>query len=136
METSGPVDPNNSSQTEGLAWNYAMAWSNGTIDLFSSFIPGVAGGGNSEPISRDSEIGQDLSRRGANLPETFGAPLYWGAVPFTSGPIYFGAVLCLLFLMGLTLVKGPVKWWFALGTLFTIMLSMGSNLEWFNRIIF
>lgn len=136
LETQGPVDPNNSSQTEGLAWNYAMAWSNGTIDLFSSFIPGVAGGGSGEPISRNSVIGQDLTRRGANLPETFGAPLYWGGLPFTSGPIYFGAVIFFLFLMGITLVKGPVKWWLALGTLFTFMLSMGSNLEWFNRPIF
>lgn len=136
LETSGPVDPNNSSQTEGLAWNYAMAWSNGVIDLFSSFIPGVAGGATGEPISRDSDIGRDLSARGAQLPQTFGAPLYWGALPFTSGPIYFGAVIFLLFLMGLPLVKGPVKWWLALGTLFTFMLSMGSNLEWFNRPIF
>lgn len=136
LETQGPVDPSNSSQTEGLAWDYAMAWSNGTIDLFSSFIPGVAGGGTGEPISRDSEIGQDLTRRGANLPETFGAPLYWGALPFTSGPIYFGAVIFFLFLMGIMLVKGPVKWWLALGTLFTFMLSMGANLEWFNRPIF
>lgn len=136
LEAQGAVDPNNSSQTEGLAWNYAMAWSNGTIDLFSSFIPGVAGGGSGEPISRDSEIGRDLTSRGAQLPATFGAPLYWGDLPFTSGPIYFGAVIFLLFLMGISLVKGPVKWWLALGTLFTFMLSMGSNLEWFNRPIF
>lgn len=136
LETQGPIDPSNSSQTEGLAWDYAMAWSNGTIDLFSSFIPGVAGGGTGEPISRNSEIGQDLTRRGANLPQTFGAPLYWGALPFTSGPIYFGAVIFFLFLMGVMLVKGPVKWWLALGTLFTFMLSMGANLEWFNRPIF
>lgn len=136
LETQGPVDPNNSSQTEGLAWNYAMTWSNGTIDLFSSFIPGVAGGGSGEPISRNSAIGRDLTSRGAQLPETFGAPLYWGNLPFTSGPIYFGAIIFLLFLMGVTLVKGPVKWWLALGTLFTFMLSMGYNLEWFNRPIF
>jgi hypothetical protein len=136
LEVEGEPDPNSSSETEGLAWNYAMAWSNGTIDLFSSFIPGVAGGGSSEPISRDSEIGQDLTRRGAQLPETFGAPLYWGAVQFTSGPIYFGAIACFLFLMGLFLVKGPVKWWLALGVLLTLMLSMGKNLEWFNRFIF
>lgn len=136
LESEGAIDPNSSSQTEGLAWNYAMAWSNGGIDLFSSFIPGVAGGGTREPVSRDSEIGRNLTRLGANLPETFGAPLYWGALPFTSGPIYFGAIAFLLFTMGLFLVKGPVKWWLALGTLFTLMLSMGSNLEGFNRFIF
>lgn len=132
----GTPDPNNSSETEGLAWNYAMNWSNGFLDLFASFIPGVVGGGSNEMVSRDSEIGRDLTRRGARLPEKFAAPLYWGSLPSTSGPIYFGAVVCFLFLMGITLVKGPVKWWLALGTLLTFMLSMGSNLEWFNRILF
>lgn len=136
LEAEGTPDPGSSSQTEGLAWNYAMEWSNATIDLFSSFIPGVAGGSTSEPVSRDSEIGRDLTRRGAQLPATFGAPLYWGGVRSTSGPIYFGAIAFLFFLMGLSLVKGPVKWWLGLGVLFTFMLSMGSNLEWFNRFIF
>ncbi|MCB0570197.1 MAG: hypothetical protein KDC66_10555 [Phaeodactylibacter sp.] len=134
LETKG--DPSNSSETSGLAWDYAMQWSNGAIDLFASFIPGVAGGGSQEPVGARSAVVQDLRGKGARIPDDFVAPLYWGGLPFTSGPIYFGAIMTFLFLIGLTLVKGPVKWWLALGTLLTLMLSMGKNLEWFNKLFF
>jgi hypothetical protein len=128
--------PTSSSETDGLEWEYAMQWSNETIDLFSSFIPGVAGGGSQEPVGAKSAIVTDLRRKGARLPDPFYAPLYWGGLPFTSGPIYFGAVMFFLFLMGITLVKGPVKWWIAIGTLLTFMFSMGKNMEGFNRLFF
>lgn len=135
-QTAGAGDPQSSSETEGLAWDYAMGWSNGTIDLFASFIPGVAGGGSSEKVGSGSPLATDPGWM-QYLNQTGGAgPLYWGDLTFTSGPIYFGAVIFFLFLMGLTLIKGPVKWWLALGTLLTFMISMGKNLEWFNRLLF
>lgn len=134
LETAG--EPGSSSETEGLEWNYAMMWSNGAIDLFASFIPGVAGGGSQEPVGPGSAVVKDLQRKGVRLPAGFSAPLYWGSLPFTSGPSYFGAVVFFFFLMGLFLVKGPVKWWIGLGALLTLMLSMGKNLEWFNRLFF
>lgn len=125
-----------SSEVEGLAWDYAMQWSNGTIDLFASFIPGVAGGGSSEPVGADSNFRQALLSRGYQVPAEMDAPLYWGDLPFTSGPAYFGAVVFFFFLLGAILVKGPAKWWLVIGTLLTFMLSMGENLEWFNRPVF
>lgn len=128
--------PASSSQVEGLEWNYAMQWSNGGVDLAAAFIPGVAGGGSSEPVSSDSPYGRTLRRFGAGQGDTIDAPLYWGALPFTSGPIYFGAIMVLFFIVGLMLVEGPVKWWLGLGTLLTLLLSMGSNLEAFNRFFF
>jgi len=125
-----------SSETSGLSWDYAMQWSNGTIDLFSAFIPGAAGGGSQEAVDQDGPIGSALKAKGYRAPPGLRAPLYWGELPFTSGPIYFGAVVCLLFFMGLTLVKGPAKWWLALGTLLTLLLSMGKNMEAVNRFFF
>lgn len=125
-----------SSEVEGLAWDYAMQWSNGTLDLFASFIPGVVGGGSQQPVGENSTFRQELVRQGYRVPAELSAPLYWGDLPFTSGPAYFGATVFFFFLLGLILVKGPVKWWLALGTLLTFMLSMGNNLEWFNRPIF
>ena len=122
--------------SKGLDWDYAMQWSNGTIDVFASFIPGVAGGGSNEPLGENSAIYQTLRQKGYRVPANFGAPLYWGDLPFTSGPIYFGAVIMLLFLFGAFTVNGPVKWWLALGSLFTILLSMGKNAEVFNELIF
>jgi len=125
-----------SSETEGLSWDYAMQWSNGLIDLFASFIPGVAGGGSGERLESDDATFQDLRRKGIADPSQFPAPLYWGELPFTSGPIYFGAVIFFLFLLGLILVEGPVRWWAGLGVLLTMLLSLGKNLEWFNEIFY
>ncbi len=129
-------DVQSSSETDGLAWDYAMGWSNGTIDLFSSFIPGVAGGGSGEKVSKNAAIYKDLRKKGAQLGNNFRAPLYWGALPGTSGPIYFGAIIFFLFIYGMMIVKGPEKWWLALGVLLTFLLSMGKNLEGFNEFFF
>ncbi|MEM1216336.1 MAG: YfhO family protein [Bacteroidota bacterium] len=134
LESSSGGNSGSSSQVDGLAFDYAMNWSNSSIDLFSSFIPGVAGGGSAEPVSSSSPYAKAMSRLGGGRPEQ--APLYWGGLPFTSGPIYFGAVMCLFFLVGLFIVKGPVKYWLGLGVLFTLLLSMGKNLEGLNRFIF
>ena len=129
-------EPPSSSEVDGLEYQYAMQWSNSTRDLWSSFIPGFVGGGSSEPIDRDSAFGRALRNMGANLPETFAAPLYWGGLPFTSGPIYFGAVICFLFLFGAIVVRGPVKWWLVASVFFTLLLSLGQNFDPINRLLF
>lgn len=130
------MDPKSSSEVTGLEYEYAMQWSNSLRDLWSSFIPGFVGGGSSEMISRDSEFGRALRGMGANLPQEFAAPLYWGGLPFTSGPIYFGAVLCFLFLFGAIVVRGPVKWWLVSAVIFTMLLSLGRNFDPINRLLF
>ena len=126
-----------SSEVDGLEFGYAMQWSNGTVDLFAAFIPGVAGGGSSELVSEGAPIYKD-SQWGGVVRQGLGGriPLYWGSLPFTSGPIYFGAIICFLFVLGLILVKGPMKWWLAGSVLLLFLLSMGKNFETFNRIIF
>lgn len=129
-------DPTSSSETDGLAWDYAMQWSNGTLDVLAGYIPGLTGGGSQEPVGSESAVAKDLRRKGVRLPADFKAPLYWGKLPFTSGPIYFGSIVFFLFLMGLLLIEGPIKWWAGLGALLTALLSMGSNLEGFNRLFF
>jgi hypothetical protein len=106
----------------------------------AGFIPGIAGGGSQEKVGKSSSFYKELEpmyrQSGRVAPPVFKIPLYWGKLPFTSGPIYFGAVAVFLFLLGLLTVKGPAKWWLALGTLLTLLLSMGSNLEGFNRFFF
>jgi hypothetical protein len=137
LQAEGAVLPGSSSETEGLAWDYAMQWSNGGIDLFASFIPGVAGGGTQERVSSRSPLYDDPNWTRAVLQPSGGyAPLYWGALPFTSGPIYFGAAVFFFFLMGLVLVEGPVKWWLGLSVFLTFLLSLGKNLEDFNMLFF
>jgi hypothetical protein len=124
------------SGADGLSWDYAMQWSNGPIDLVASLVPGAAGGGSDERLGEHSAIARELRASGHQVPANARFPLYWGELPFTSGPIYFGASVLLLFVMGLFLVKGPVKWWLAIGTLVTVLLSMGRHLEGFNEFVF
>ena len=136
LEPTGAIDPSNSSQTEGLAWDYAMRWSNSWEDVMSGLIPGVAGGGSGEYVGKESASYKSLRAQGYNAPTPLRVSLYHGALPFTSGPIYFGAIMVFLFLIGAFIVKGPYKWWLVIGTLFTILLSMGKNLEFFNKPMF
>lgn len=133
----GAGDPGSSSETEGLAWDYATRWSNSGIDIAAIFIPGAAGGGSSEKVSTSSPVYKDPTWRRGYVERAGGrAPLYWGGPDFTSGPVYLGAITVFFFLMGLLLIKGPVKWWLALGTLLIIIFSMGKNMSGINRIFF
>ncbi len=119
---------NSSSKTEGLNWEYAMAWSNDWTDVVATVIPGFNGGGSGESVSIKSETYKTyrLER----------APLYWGGLPFTEAPMYLGIVTFFLFLFSAGYVKGHFKWWLVAGVVFTYMLSLGANLSWFNRFIF
>ena len=124
---------NTSSSVSGLDWDYAMQWSNGFLDVASGMIPGLVGGGSSEHISPTSNTATDMRRKGAQIDR---APLYWGALPFTSGPVYYGAVFCFLFILGLIIQKGPIKWGLGIATLLILVLSMGKNFEVFNKIFY
>jgi hypothetical protein len=84
-------------------------------------------------LDEDSKSIQALRSRGVQ-PQAM--PTYWGAQPFTSGPVYLGALMCFLFILGLVIVDGPLKWWLGLATLFSLLISLGHNLAWFNNLIF
>lgn len=125
------VDPSSSSSVDGLAWDYAMQWSNGGLDLIASFIPKIVGGGSGEKISPRSTLGKKLRLKKA---EPFN--VYWGSLPFTSGPIYFGSIFIFLFVLGSIIVKGSVKWWAVSAVILTMVLSLGKNFELINRLFF
>ncbi len=122
---------NSSSTVDGLDWQYAMNWSNGYEDLLASYIPLVVGGSTTEVVASDS----DLARKVPQL-RNQQIPLYWGGLNSTSGPYYFGAIAFLLFIFGGISAKGRLKWWLIAGVVLTFMLSLGKNLEIFNRLLF
>ena len=64
------------------------------------------------------------------------APTYWGDQPFTEGPVYVGAVVCFLFVLGLLILKGPEKWWLLVATIFSLVLAWGRNLPGINYFLF
>ena len=64
------------------------------------------------------------------------APTYWGEQPGTSGPVYAGAIICFLFVLGLIIVRGAEKWWLLGATVFSLILAWGSNLSGINNFLF
>lgn len=127
-------DPSSAASADakgGLEWDYAMQWSNGFGDVLATFIPKVVGGGSGEWLDDKSSLGKAVGQR---QPFQFGT--YFGSLPFTSGPAYFGVVAFFLFILGLWVVKGEIKWWILGAVLFTILLSMGKHFEILNRLMF
>jgi hypothetical protein len=124
----------------GLDKEYAFRWSNGIGETFSLMIPLLYGGASSENIGADSHTGEALANFG--VPQeyidqiTAQAPLYWGPQPFLLGPVYFGAVVCFLFVLGTMVVRSPHKWWIIGVSALAIVMSWGKNFAGFNYFLF
>ncbi|MEZ5056252.1 MAG: hypothetical protein R2879_04370 [Saprospiraceae bacterium] len=127
LETKGEIT--SSSETKGLEWGYAMQWSQGTMDVLSSVIPGWIGGSYQEPVSRDAAIAKAM-RNMPNPRHRFIGEIY--LLP-AAHPIWVREYFSVL---GLFLVKGQMKWWLGLATLVTVLISMGRHFEILNRILF
>ncbi len=124
----------------GLSKDYAMAWSSGIMETFTIMFPYFYGGASGEELAEDSNTYQALASKGVDRQVisniTQRAPLYWGDQPFTQGPIYFGIIIVLLFIISLFILDGPLKWWGLALTGLSLLLAMGKNLEWFNDFFF
>lgn len=131
LSAAAGADPTSSSQVDGLAWDYAMGWSGGSLDLISTFIPYAAGGGTVEQFGKDTKFAKLTNQRNGAR-----AYSYFGALPSTAGPYYFGAIVFFLFILGAIVVKGRFKWWLVTGTVFTMLLALGKNFEILNKTLF
>ncbi|MDR0505240.1 MAG: YfhO family protein [Dysgonamonadaceae bacterium] len=133
-----PVNTENETKaSSGLDIEYAFRWSYGKSELMTLLIPGIYGSASVEILDRDSKFYKTAKSLGAKVGKKIQAPLYWGAqLSGTSGPVYYGAVVCFLFILGMFLIKNPVKWWIAGATLFFILLALGKNFYAFNEFLF
>ena len=118
-------------KTDGLSKEYITQWSYGISESLNLFVPRLFGGSNGENLGADSKtynylIDQGLPRTRA-MEFSSNLPLYWGPQPLTSGPAYIGAIIFFLFILGLLLLKGRVKWWLLGGTILSLLLSWGKN---------
>lgn len=116
-------------RTSGLDKDYATQWSYGIGETMTLLIPNFYGG-TYQKLSMNSEMAKVLEQNGYQAREIMRDqqwPMYWGSQPFTSGPVYVGAIIVFLFILGLLIVKGPVKWWLLAGTMLSIMLAWGHN---------
>ncbi|WP_434036147.1 YfhO family protein [Formosa sp. 4Alg 33] len=115
----------------GLDKDYITEYSYGKLEALNLFIPRIFGGGSHEDVGTDSEYYQFNLKRGATPVQARDivkqTPTYWGIQPIVEAPAYVGAVILFLFVLGLFLVKGRLKWWLVGGTVLSLLLSFGKN---------
>ncbi|PIF01762.1 MAG: hypothetical protein CR965_01425, partial [Paludibacter sp.] len=119
------------SSQEGLNKDYITQWSYGIDETMTLLIPNFKGGASSGTLSEKSATAQHLKKLGVpnveKMLDNMPLPLYWGTQPFTSGPVYIGAIIIFLFVLGLFIVDSRIKWWLLPVILLTMMLSWGKN---------
>ena len=108
----------------GLDKAYITQWSYGIGETFTLLIPNYKGG-ETGALSQDKTA---MKKAKPEYRQYFGQMnKYWGDQPFTSGPVYVGAFVIFLFIFGLFVVKGWLKWVFLASTVFSIVLAWGHN---------
>ena len=112
-------------KTSGLDRDYITQWSYGVDETLTMLIPNFRGGA-CKPFDKTSETVTVLRKNNA-AQYVAQFQQYWGSQPWVDGPVYVGAIVVFLFLLGLIIVKGPVKWWLLGATVLSIMLAWGKN---------
>ena len=125
-----PVLKNNvANQTRGLDRDYVTQWSYGIGETWSLMIPNAKGGASGYIGSKNSALEKCDNRFRSTIAQQ---NAYWGDQPGTSGPVYVGAIICFLFVLGLFIVKGKYKWVLLAATMLSILLSWGKNFMGFT----
>lgn len=112
--------------SSGLDKDYILAWSYGIDETLNMLIPNYKGG-TSHGFKRDSEVMKVMKQNKVPAETANSLPMYWGTQQWTEGPHYVGAIIIFLFIFGLTIIKGPVKWWLLSATVLSVMLAWGKN---------
>jgi hypothetical protein len=112
-------------KTSGLDKDYITQWSFGIDETLTLMIPNFRGGA-SKPFDRTSETVTALRRNNASeYINQF--QQYWGSQPLVDGPVYLGAIIVFLFVLGLVIVKDNLRWWLLAATILSIALAYGKN---------
>ena len=119
------VKKNSANQTNsGLDRDYITQWSYGVDETLTLLIPNAKGGA-SVPMVMSETAMEHADNNYLPLYQQIGQ--YWGEQPGTSGPVYVGAFVMFLFVLGLFIVKGPLKWALLAATILSVLLSWGRN---------
>lgn len=116
-------------QTNGLDRDYVTQWSYGIGETWSLMIPNIKGGASAYIGSKNEALDAADPRFRSTIAQQ---SAYWGDQPGTSGPVYVGAIVCFLFVLGLFIVKGKYKWALLAATVLSILLSWGKNFMGFT----
>ena len=119
-------DADASNQTSsGLERDYITQWSYGIGETWTLLVPNAKGGSHNNQLAESREA---MSKCDPQFSDFLGQWYqYWGEQPFTAGPVYVGAFVLMLFILGLFIVKGPMKWALLGATILSILLSWGKN---------
>ncbi|WP_109829800.1 YfhO family protein [Reichenbachiella versicolor] len=132
--------PGQTSPKKGLDKDYAFAWSQGVWETMTMVIPNLYGGASGQELGKNSNTFKKLKAqnvpRGSIKQFCSSVPTYWGPQPFTSGPVYFGITILVLFILGLFTLPTADKQWLLIGTIFFTLLALGKNFATFNYFIF
>lgn len=125
--------------SSGLDIDYAYQWSYGIGETFTLLVPNLYGASSHYTLDENSETYKTVSRsygaaQARNIVKSM--PTYWGPQPFTSGPVYVGAIVCFLFVLGLLLVKGKEKYWLLLATILSVVMAWGKYFPAVNEFLF
>ena len=124
------VKQNSSNQTNsGLERDYITQWSYGIGETWTLLVPNTKGGA-SMSLSQSEKAMEHAQSDFMPIYQQLGQ--YWGEQPGTSGPVYVGAFVLMLFILGLLIVKGPMKWALLAATILSILLSWGKNFMGFT----
>lgn len=132
-------------KTTGLDYDYAFSYSLGKAEAATLYMPDAFGGSNigtsAQTYSENSNFIEALTEKGvpeASANQVAGQlPKYWGGIDGgTSGPPYIGVICCLLFVIGLAILKSHHRWWIAGAVFLTILMAWGKYFPSFNNLLF
>ncbi len=144
------IDQTSQNKTKGgLDKDYAFNWSYGIAETITGLVPRAFGGSSGTVVNGEavSEFG-DGTKTASTLAERTGMseeqatsyaksfPAYWGPQPNTSGPVYFGAIVMVVFMFGLFFYNGWHKGWIIAATILGILMAWGKNFSAFNYFLF
>lgn len=133
--TRGPSELSGKKTSTGLDRDYVFGWSYGVGETWTLLIPNYKGGSSSVALGSDESAMEKVNPKYKDfIGKSFSS--YWGDQTFTSGPVYVGAIVCFLFLLGLFIVEGTDRWWLLAGSILSMMLAMGKNFPSFNYWMF
>jgi hypothetical protein len=134
-----------SAPSNGLERDYAYQWSQGVGESLTFIAPNIYGGASGANLDEKSEVAKALTANGIPQEQILpviqqlgqaGLSTYWGDKQFTSGPWYFGASICFLFILGLFIVKNRIKWWILSASILCLVLSFGRHLPFLSDVFF
>lgn len=133
-------DTKSATHEKGVGFDYATQWSFGFEELGSLFVPNFVGGSSSGSLGENSNVFNTIKGKGFSPQQAAQfsqrMPIYWGSEPFVQGPMYLGAIVFFLFVLGCFTYKGNLKKWLIASVVLTILIAFGKNLEFFYRLLY